>query len=117
MTAGDITFHADFEDNSSAKALVEKLKEGPITVDMHDYGSFEKVGPLPWDLPRNDESITTSAGDVILYNGSNITIYYDHNTWDFTKLAKIPDVTGEELLETFGDGNVSVTFSLEWKDE
>lgn len=113
ITAGETTFLANLEDNSSAQALVEKLKEGPITVDMTDYGSFEKVGPLPWELPRNDESITTGPGDVILYQGANITIYYDQNTWDFTRLARIPDVSSDELLNAFGDGSVSITFSLE----
>lgn len=117
ITAGETTFLADLEDNSSAQALVEKLKGGPVTIDMTDYGNYEKVGPLPWELPRNDESITTVPGDVILYQGTNITIYYDQNTWDFTRLAKIPNVSAEELLNAFGDGSVSITFSLEWKDE
>ena len=109
------TFYADLEDNSSTDALVEKLSSGEMTIDLHDYGSFEKVGSLPWDLPRNDETITTQPGDVILYQGNQITIYYDENTWDFTRLAKIPDVTREDLLDKFGDEGVSATFSIEWR--
>ena len=116
ITAEDKTFYADLEDNSSAEALIERLSSGGVVIDLHDYGSFEKVGPLPWDLPSNDETITTQPGDVILYQGSQITIYYDENTWDFTRLAKIPDITKDELLEAFGDGNVSVTFSIEWRE-
>ncbi len=112
----DTTFYADLEDNSSAEALIEKLNSGEVVIDLHDYGNFEKVGPLPWDLPRNDETITTQPGDVILYQGNQITIYYDENTWDFTRLAKIPDITKDDLLEAFGDGNVSVTFSIEWRE-
>ena len=109
-------FYADPEDNSSAQEFIEKLSSGPITVDMHDYGNFEKVGPLPWSLPSNDEQITTEPGDVILYQGDQITIYYDQNTWSFTRLAKIGNVTREELLEAFGDGDVTVSFYVEWSE-
>ena len=108
------TLYANLEDNSSAEALKEKLNAGPVTVDMHDYGNFEKVGALPWDLPRNDTQITTQPGDVILYQGDQITIYYDTNSWNFTRLARIGNTTKEELLAALGDGNASVTFSLEW---
>ena len=83
---------------------------------MSDYGSFEKVGDLPQELPRNDESITTVPGDIILYQGNKITIYYDENTWEFTRLAKIYDVTREELLDVLGDGDVTVSFWLEWSE-
>ena len=107
-------FYANFEDNSSAEALKEKLNPGAITVDMRDYGGFEKVGALPWDLPRNDTQITTKPGDVILYQGNQITVYYDENTWNFTKLAVIGNVTKDELLAAFGSGDASVKFSLEW---
>ena len=116
IKAGKKTFYADLEDNSSAEALTEKLSSGEVTIELHDYGIFEKVGDLPWELPRNDESITTEPGDVILYQGNQITIYYDENTWDFTRLAKISGTNREELLEAFGDGNVSVTFSIEWSE-
>ena len=116
ITTEKKTFYADLEDNSSAEALIEKLDSEELIVDLHDYGSFEKVGSLPWDLPRNDETITTQPGDVILYQGNQITIYYDENTWDFTRLAKISNITKDELLETFGEGSVSVTFSIEWRE-
>lgn len=71
---------ATLEDNSSAQAFAELLKQGDITVDMSDYGNFEKVGDLPQSFPRNDEKITTVPGDIILYQGNKITIYYDENT-------------------------------------
>ena len=74
------TLTASLEDNSSAQALKELLKNGSITIEMSDYGNFEKVGTLPETLPRNDERITTEAGDLILYQGNQITIYYDVNT-------------------------------------
>lgn len=105
------TFYADFEDNSSAKALKEKLQAGSLTLDMEDYGGFEKVGDLPFSLPTNDGNITTSAGDVILYQGNKLTIYYDTNTWNFTKVAKIRDADSS-LKSKLGEGTVKATFTI-----
>ncbi len=102
---------ATLEDNSSAKALAELLKKSALTIDMSDYGSFEKVGDLPQSLPRNDETITTVPGDIILYQGNKITIYYDENTWDFTKLGHIDNITQEELKAILGGDDVTVTLS------
>ena len=109
-------FYPELAENSSAEAFFEKLKEGKLDLELHDYGSFEKVGPLPWELPRNDEQITTEPGDIILYQGNQLTIYYDENTWSFTRLGKIKYVTKEELLEALGDGDVTVSFWLEWSE-
>ena len=105
------TLYADFEDNSSAEALKEKLQAGSLTLEMEDYGGFEKVGDLPFSLPSNDENITTSAGDVILYQGNKLTIYYDTNTWSFTKVAKIRDADSS-LKSKLGEGSVTVKLSL-----
>ena len=110
--AGSTVFPITLADNSSAEAFAALLAEGPLTVELHDYGSFEKVGPLGVDLPRNDEQITTSPGDVILYQGNQITIYYDVNSWSFTRLGRIENATKDALLDALGAGNVSVTFSL-----
>lgn len=104
--------YADFEDNSSAKELKEKLLSGSITIDMHDYGSFEKVGDLPFTLVTNDEQITTEAGDIILCQGDKLTIYYDESTWSFTKVAKIRNADSS-LKDILGDGDVTVILSLE----
>ena len=98
------------ENNTSAEALIQLLESGDVTIPMHDYGSFEKVGPLGTDLPRNDEDITTTPGDVILYQGNQVTIYYDENRWDFTKLGHI-DIGQDELKAILGGGDVTVTLS------
>ena len=100
------------EDNTSAKAFAEKLKSGDITISAHDYGNFEKVGNLGFSLPTNDKNITTEAGDLILYQGNQITLYYDTNNWNFTKLGKVQNVLQNELKEILGSGNVELTFSL-----
>ena len=103
---------ATLVDNSSAVAFYELLKKGPITVDMHDYGSFEKFGSLGTKLPRNDTQITTQAGDIILYQGNQITIYYDTNSWNFTRLGKVDGVTQAELKKILGKGDVTAVFSV-----
>ena len=100
-------------ENDSANAFIDLLREGDITVDMHDYGGFEKVGSLGTTLPRNDEQITTEPGDVILYQGDQITIYYDVNSWSFTRLGKVQGKTQDELKGILGTGDVKVVFSLD----
>ncbi len=99
-------------ENSSADAFLDLLKTGDVTVEMHDYGSFEKVGSLSAALPQNDERITTEPGDVILYQGDQITIYYGVNSWSFTRLGKVQGLTQAELKDILGDGDARVTFSL-----
>ena len=106
------TLTAAWADNSSAEALKEILADGPLTISMRDYGSMEKVGPIGQDLPTNNEQITTEAGDLILYQGNAFVIYYAPNSWNFTRLGKINDVTADELKEILGSGDVSVTLSL-----
>ena len=98
--------------NSSAAAFLELLRDGDVTIEMHDYGNFEKVGPIGSTLPRNDEPITTEPGDVILYLGTEITIYYDVNSWTFTRLGKVQNLTQQELKDILGSGNVTTRFSL-----
>ena len=108
----DTTFTATLADNSSAEAFAEFLSQGDLTLDMHDYGSFEKVADLPRSFPRNDTQIDTDAGDIILYQGKSITIYYDKNSWNFTRLGKIDNVNKKRLKQILGDGNATVTFSV-----
>lgn len=111
ITVGTSELYASLEDNPSAEEFRELLEEGPLTVEMRDYGGFEKVGVLGKTLTRSDTQITTEPGDVILYQGNQITIYYGVNQWNFTRLAKINDVS--DLKEKLGEGTVEVTFSLE----
>lgn len=112
LTIGDTVLEATLADNSSAEALKELLADGPVTINMRDYASMEKVGSLGTSLPRNDEQITTEPGDLILYQGNAFVIYYEPNSWNFTRLGKINDVTQEELKEVLGNGDVEVTLSL-----
>ena len=110
--SGSHTLAATLADNSSAMAFYELLEKGPVTIKMTDYGNFEKVGPLGTKLPRNDTQITTQAGDIILYQGNQITIYYDTNSWNFTRLGKVDGVTQAELKKILGKGNVTAVFEI-----
>lgn len=112
LTIGETTFVAEFADNSSVEALKDLLRDAPLTLQLHDYGNFEKVGSLGHNLPRNDEPITTEAGDLILYQGNQFSIYYAENSWSFTRLGKIQNVTSNELKAALGTGDVTVTLSL-----
>lgn len=113
LIIGDTTLTATLTDNSSAQALVEKLKEGDITLTLHDYASFEKVGDLGFSLPRNDIQITTKAGDLILYQGNQFVQYYDTNSWSLTKLGRIDNMSEKELKSLLGSGDVTITLSME----
>lgn len=112
IQVGDDTLTATLVDNTSTEALLALLSEGPVTIDMHDYASMEKVGPLPQSLPQNDEPIQAEAGDLILYQGSSFVIYYDVNSWTFTRLGKINDRNQQELMDILGGGDVTAVLSL-----
>lgn len=112
ITVGDTILTATPENNPSAEAFLALLQDHPITVEMSDYAGMEKVGSLGNSLITSDSRISVGAGDIILYQGNQITIYYGTNTWNFTKLAHIDGATEENLLEILGNGDVEVIFSL-----
>ncbi len=97
------------EDNAAAKALVDKLKSGDVTIHAEDYGNFEKVGDLGFSLPRSDKYMTTSLGDIVLYNGDEISIFYNSNSWSYTKLGKVQNIN--DLKNILGTGDVILIFS------
>ena len=101
----------NLENNSSALELYKKLKDNHITIEADDYGNFEKVGDLGFELPTNDEYITTKPGDLILYQGNKITLYYDTNSYRFTKLGHVINFEGMDLKDFLGNGSVKMTLS------
>lgn len=114
ITIGDQTRTATLVSNSSTEALVAALQEAPITYEAHDYSNFEKVGDLGRSFPQNNTPITTEPGDLILYQGNNLCIYYDTNSWNFTRLGRIDDATQSDIKQFVraGQGNVTVTLSI-----
>lgn len=111
ITIGEKTFAASFSDNSGADALKDWLEEEVITIEMEDYGGFEKVGSLGQNLPTSNAQTTTRSGDIVLYQGNQIVMFYGSNSWSYTRLGKVEDLTGWE--EALGAGNVTAKLSLE----
>lgn len=111
VQVGESTFTAALEDNAAVDALVRMMEnDGPVTIRMRDYAGFEKVGALGSSLPTSNRQTTTQAGDIVLYQGNQIVLFYGSNSWSYTRLGKIDDLTG--WAEALGSGDVSVTFSL-----
>ena len=111
VQVGDVVFSATLEENEAVSALVEMMRESPVVIQMSDYSGFEKVGPLGTSLPASNSQTTTQAGDIVLYNGSQIVIFYGSNSWSYTRLGRIDDLTGWE--DALGSGDMTVIFSLE----
>lgn len=101
-------------DNPAAKALAERLKQGDVTYTAKDHGGFEKYGALGFSLPADDTYITAQAGDVMLYLGNQMVLFYGSNSWDYTRLGRINGYSASELCSLLGggSGNVQVTISL-----
>lgn len=112
LEANGVVLQATLEDNSSARAFADLLAKGETTVSMHDYAGMEKVGDLSQSLPRNDRQISVGPGDIILYQGDQITVYYGTNSWNFTKLGHVENADADELRSILGAGDIDVTFSL-----
>ena len=100
-------------DNVATRELTKLLEQGDITIRMSDYGGFEKVGALPQSLPTSNTQITTVPGDIMLYQGNQMVIFYGSNSWSYTRLGKIDGATVSNLRQFLGNGNISLTLSLE----
>ena len=108
----DVSMIATLDDNPSAKEFYEHIKENNLTLKLEEYGGFEYVGPLGFSLTRNDESINTNPGDIILYNGNQISIMYGSNSWSYTKLGKIDTKFINNLNEIFKNSDVVITIKV-----
>ena len=114
LTIGGVTKTATLVSNSTTESLVAQLQKGNITYEAHDYGNFEKVGELGYTFPENNEQINTVPGDLILHQGENLCIYYDTNSWNFTRIGKLDNMTQSDIKTwvNAGGDNVSVTLSI-----
>ena len=108
---GEYRFTAVMEENQAVSELLGVLKEGPLTLELSDYAGFEKVGSLGRRFTADDRQTTTRPGDIVLYNGSNIVMFYGSNSWSYTRLVRIEDLTDWEAA--LGSGGVTVILSLE----
>ena len=115
ITIGDETHCITMEDNVGTRALMAALQADNITYTADDYANFEKVGYVGQSFPTDNHQIATSAGDLVLYNGDNICIFYGSNSWSYTRIGKLDNLSAEEVRQFVkaGEGEVSITLSLQ----
>ena len=111
LSVGDKRLSVEWEDNESVDAL-KGLAGSGMTINMAMYGGFEQVGSIGTSLPRNDSQTTTSPGDIVLYSGNQIVIFYGSNSWAYTRLGRITGLDEKELEDTFGNGDVTIGLSV-----
>ena len=113
MMIGDTEVSVDWENNESAEALKDLCAEEPLVIQMSMYGGFEQVGSIGTRLPSDDEQTSTSAGDIVLYSSNQIVVFYGSNSWAYTRLGHITDQDAAGMTDLLGNGNVTITISLE----
>ena len=113
MTINGTAVDVSWENNESVKALAKMAGNGPVTIMTEPYGGFEQVGSIGETLPSSDTNITTKAGDIMLYTGSQMVIFYGSNSWAYTRLGRITDKSDSELKELLGGAGVTVTITAE----
>lgn len=110
LSANGKTMTATLVNNNATEELLKIL---PVAIEMSPYGGFEVVGALPQSLPTSNSQITTEPGDIMLYQGNQLVIFYGNNSWSYTRIGKIDGATAENIKEFLGKGNVKVTLSLD----
>ena len=115
ITIGEETHTVTMEDNVGTRALIAALQTENIVYIAHDYGNFEKVGYIGQSFPTDNHQITTSAGDLVLYGGDNICIFYGSNSWSYTRIGKLDGLSADEVRRFVkaGEGEVNITLSLQ----
>ena len=111
MMIGETPVTVAWEDNASVEALRALAQEG-LTIEMSMYGGFEQVGSIGQSLPRDDQQTTTTSGDIVLYSGNQLVVFYGSNSWAYTRLGHITDQTPEQMKALLGNGGVKITLSV-----
>ena len=105
--------NVEWEDNQAVERLRDMAKDGDITIQMSMYGGFEQVGSIGQSLPRDDKQTTTSSGDIVLYSGNQMVVFYGSNSWSYTRLGHISDKDEAEMADLLSQGDVTITISTE----
>ena len=111
MMIGETPVTVAWENNESVEALKTLAEEG-LTIDMSMYGGFEQVGSIGQSLPRDDQQTTTTSGDIVLYSGNQLVVFYGSNSWAYTRLGHITDQTPAQMKALLGNGDVTITLSI-----
>ena len=112
MTIGGTAVSVAWEDNDAVQSLKELCKDQPLTIYMSMYGGFEQVGSIGTSLPQNDVKTTTSAGDIVLYSGDQMVVFYGSNTWEYTRLGHITDQNADEMTNLLSNGDTVITITV-----
>ncbi|MBR0145904.1 MAG: hypothetical protein IJM25_04490 [Eubacterium sp.] len=113
LTINGETVSVEWENNESVEALMDLVAKEPLSIQMSMYGGFEQVGSIGSTLPQNDVQTTTESGDIVLYSGNQIVVFYGSNSWAYTRLGKVTDKSKAEMTEFLGNGDVTITISVE----
>ena len=113
MKIDETPVRVEWEDNASAQALAALAQDAPLKISMSMYGGFEQVGPIGHSLPREDRQTVTQAGDIVLYSGDQLVVFYGSNSWAYTPLGRIVDPAPDALAALLGSGDVTVTLGGE----
>ena len=111
LVIGDTEVSVLWEQNTAVSDLEEAVNEAPIVIEMSMYGGFEQVGSIGKNLTRDDKQTTTAPGDLVLYNGNQLVVFYGSNSWSYTRLGKIKNLSKPELEELLSNGNVTITIA------
>ena len=110
MRIGETEVQVVWEENESVQALKELVKDKPLSIQMSMYGGFEQVGSIGTSLPRNDRQTTTNSGDIVLYSGNQVVVFYGSNSWAYTRLGHITDKNQNDMRDLLSNGDVTITF-------
>ena len=113
LTIGDTKVDVTWEQNASVEALKAAAAKGSVTVDAHRYGGFEQVGPLGMTLPSEDAQVQAAPGDIVLYQGDHISIFYGQNSWAYTRLGHITNLSAQELEALLGSNDQTITIAID----
>ena len=102
----------DWEDNESVRQILSIASTSDLIVNAHRYGGFEQVGEIGHNIASNNVQMTTEPGDIVLYNGNNIVVFFGNNSWSYTKLGKIKDKNLSELKALLDNNSVKLTLSI-----
>lgn len=112
LTVNQSKIPVTWEENPTVSQLGEQVASGEITIQMSMYGDFEQVGSLGKEYVRNDRQMDTRSGDIVLYNGSNLVVFYGDHSWAYTKLGHI-ELPADEITELFSEQAVTIQLTMD----
>lgn len=108
MKIDDLSIDVEWENNNTVKELKKELKKGELTIQLYKYSDFEQVGELGKTYSSSDRRVTAEVGDIMLYSGNKIVVFYGENTWEYTRIGKIKNLGEDEIKRLLSNENVEL---------